>query len=149
MGGDVILNKNDIDVTDAIFNQIYLAWFGGNVEQEHEDPEDRESGEQRLGYWQNDLFYKDEYDFHLNGRVERALNNLAMTSQGVYDLELTASEDLEFLSSFGEIEVNVEIIGNDKINLSVKIQQSNEETDILVNFVYDATKQELIENRWL
>lgn len=143
-GGDVILSNNDLEITQSIYNQVYLAWFGGNLVHDHSDEEERLSDEQRFGYWQNDLFFSGLYSGgKLSSELELSLTSLPLTSQGLYDLKKAAEEDLEFLSEVADITVTLYGIDVDKIEIIAKLQQSNG-TDNVFKFVWDATKLEVI-----
>ena len=144
-GGDLILGNNDLETTNAIYNFVYLAWFGGNVVDGDVDAEERVAGEQRYDYWQNDTFFKNEYkNLKLTSQTELMLSNVALTSQGLYDLEVTATEDLAVLKEIAGITVNVSVDGNNNINLIAKLQQIDSSNIEEYKFVWDATKSELI-----
>jgi len=148
-GGDVILNTNDLDMTNSFYNQVYLAWFGGNVEDSHSDAEDKLDSEENHNYWQNSLFFSEDKSGKLVSETELALLTLPLTSQGISNLENTAKEDLEFLSDFGNIEVNVEIDDYNRISLTAKIEESEDNKSIDFKFVWDYSKQVVITEKIL
>lgn len=148
-GGDVILNTNDLDMTNSFYNQIYLAWFGGNIEDSHSDSEDKLDGEENYDYWQNSLFFSEDKNGKLVSETELALLTLPLTSQGLYNLETIAKEDLSFLSDFGNVEVNVEIDDYNRISLTAKIEESGETNSIDFKFVWDYSKQVVITEKIL
>ena len=134
-GGDMYLKNGDIEMTDGLFNQPYLAHFGGNT-QANTTGEEVE-GTERFDWWGNALLFAVP-EAQMNSNVERALNENALSSFGRGEIERQANRDLEFLSELGEVSSQVTIIGNDKVKISDKIQQT------VKSFIWDATKKEVI-----
>ena len=64
-GGEFVLLTNDIETTGALWTNVYLALFGGNVESDHSDEEDSVN-EPNLDYWGNKLFYPENDTNWLN-----------------------------------------------------------------------------------
>lgn len=133
-GGEISLKNGDIEGTGAIFNMVYLAHFGGNIEASTTGNEDE--GEERSDWWGN--FYLEEKAM-MNSELERALNNNPLTSSGRASIERAAKKDLEFLSDIADVDVSVQITGNNKIKITEKINQT------IINFIWDSTKNEIIE----
>ena len=134
-GGEINLLNGDIEMTDGLFNQPYLSHFGGNTEASTTGEE--QEGTERFDWWANALMFA-QPEAQMNSEVERALNNNALSSSGRSDIEQQAKKDIDFLSVLGEVSSTVSIIGNDKIKISDKINQS------VKSFIWDATRQELI-----
>jgi len=53
-GGELIVTNNDLVLSETLFNQVYLALFGGYIEAVTRG--DEPINEERLDYWQNSLF---------------------------------------------------------------------------------------------
>jgi hypothetical protein len=117
-GGDIIKTSNNLETTEALFNQIYLAWFGGNL---------------------NDDFWLIESES--NGNLETLLNNVALTPQGLKDIQVQAKNDLLFLED--EVNISIAVEGLDRLKIIAEINQKT------FTFVWDATKSELIESRYI
>jgi hypothetical protein len=135
-GGEISLKNGDIQMTDSISNQPYLAHFGGNVEASTTGEEI--VGEDRSDWWGNTFFENDQAS-QMNSELERALNNTALNSAGRLSITQSAKTDLEFLKEIADIDCEASITGIDKISISDKINQTQK------TFSWDATNDELIE----
>jgi hypothetical protein len=133
-GGELSLKSGDIETTQAVFNQFYLAHFGGNTEASTTGNETE--GTERMDWWGN-MFLNEKSQ--MNSSLEKTLQGVALTSAGRVEVEREARKDIDYLSDLGELSTVVQIIGNDKIQISDKINQSK------VDFIWDATKSEVIE----
>src|SRR5690606_6946193 len=78
-GGDIKLLGNDLAVIYSHENQVYLALFGGNVEQSTPAQETTETTED---WWGNNLLFGGDAAKQFNSETERALNNTALNSAG-------------------------------------------------------------------
>ncbi len=119
-GGDLVVESNDLQLTDELTNQVYLGLFGGNVEQSTFEFNPDVANE-RFDFWGNELFHQDEPDFQFNSQFERTLNRVALNTQGLQELEQAAEQDLSFLSEFGTVNVDISIISHDRIRIHVLI----------------------------
>ena len=137
-GGDLNLKNDDIETISGLTNQVYLALFGGNIEENTSN--DLVELEQRSDWWANSLL-KAENQF--NSNFERALRENPLNSGGLIALENAAKEDLKYLKEFGDIEINSEITGINKMVLFVNIIEPNNQSTKL-KFIWDGTKQEII-----
>ena len=139
-GGDLVLNGNDLQVIDGFQNMIYLALFGGNIEQ---STKEFDEDEERFDYWANDLLMLDSPDIQYNSETERTLNEVALNSRGRLLIEQSVKKDLEFMQDFGNIEVNVSIIQSDRVKINVIIKEPNELNSNEFNYIWGATENEL------
>lgn len=119
-GGDLVIESNDLQLTDELTNQVYLALFGGNVEQST-DEVNLDIANERFDFWGNELFHQDEPDFQFNSEFERTLNRVALNTQGLQELEQVAEQDLSFLNEFGTVTVSISVISHNRIRIDVKI----------------------------
>lgn len=131
-GGDVQLNGNDYAKALGIENQVYLAWFGGNVEQS------TKPGvvlAQSFDYWANGLLMGSNPSIQYNSEFERALRNVSLTSSGRVELEAAAKKDLEFLKDMGiTYTIQVAITDTDRVEILLKLYTDTlQEKIILVN----------------
>lgn len=133
-GGEISIVNGDIQSTDSLANQSYLAHFGGNLEAltTGEETENTE----RFDWWGNTFLSQEN---QMNSLLEKTLNEVALNSSGRITLERKSKEDLGFLKDFGEISTTVQISSNDKVRISDKINQTK------VDFIWNATKEEIIE----
>jgi hypothetical protein len=133
-GGEINIENGIIEETSAIFNQIYLAHFGGNLEASTTGEE--QEGKERFDWWGNGFL---DAENQMNSNLERSLNENTITSYGRNFIERAAKEDIEYLSNMAEIETTVSIVSFDKLKIFHKINQTQ------VNYIWDATKNEVIE----
>ena len=144
-GGDLQLKGNDLDVSGSIFNQIYMALLGGN-------PSASTTGEeliteQRQDWWANSLVYQDLPDLQQNATLERVLNEVALDSSGRLQIEEAAKNDLKVLKDVAEISVETRITDIDRIEIIIfALEPDNIQKQEFI-FIWDATKQEVIEFR--
>jgi len=136
-GGDMSIQNNDIWATMALWNQIYIGLFGGNVEESTNDATGK--GEQRKDYWGNQ-FLEAEPDEFLNSQTERILNTTSLNSAGRIRIEQTVKNDLAFLSKLGAVTVAVSIVGIDRILIEIGITEPNELTDQRFRILWDGTR---------
>jgi phage gp46-like protein len=141
-GGDLIKNTNDLSVIYGFENEVYIALFGGNVKED--TPQKRNPLDQDLSFWGNNLLHPNDKSVQYNSKTERALDTIALTSSGRALIEQAVRDDLNYLNAIGTITASVSIVGVDKIEIDVTIQQP---ASTAQNFTYlwDATKQELID----
>lgn len=134
-GGEIFIKDNgDVETTDGLFNMPYLSHFGGNVEAVTTGQE--EEGEERFDWWGNTFL---EENSQMNSLLEKSLNENNLSSQGRNFIERDAKTDLQSLNEIGSTDSSVSIISNDKIQVSDRIEQLNQE------IIWTKTKDELIQ----
>lgn len=139
-GGEINLINDDIDTIKGLTNQVYLALFGGNVEES--TSENSNIGQQRLD-WPGNEYMETENQF--NSSFERKLNEINLTSAGISILLDTAKKDIDFLNDYADIEIEGNIIGLGKFQLDVKLQEPGQKSTKLI-FIWDNTKNEVVQN---
>ena len=138
-GGDFNLKNEDIETISGLTNQVYLALFAGNIEENTSD--DLDELEQRNDWWGNFLLVKEN---QFNSNFERTLRTIALNSSGLIQIENAAKEDLKYLQEFADIEISSEITGINKMTLFVNIIEPDQQSTKL-RFIWDGTRQEIIE----
>jgi len=113
-GGDVLVKGNDLVKYYENEGQVYLALFGGNVEED--TPSVQVPGKLREYFWGN-YFLSTENQF--NSKTERALKNTELSSQGRARIQSAVEYDLNFLKKYADITVEVSIIGQNKITIKI------------------------------
>lgn len=141
-GGDVSLMGNDLAMTDGFTNMPYLGWFGGNPG--FNTTGNEIENEQRFDWFGNSLFFENQPIIQFNSFLEDVLNNTTLDSDGRNKIENFAARDLEFLSTFAEVEVNASIISDNKVSIEVKLKKPGNLDEKSFQFVWDATNKELI-----
>jgi len=144
-GGEANLLSNDLELTNSIFNQVYLALFGGNpgfitsnltVE-----------SEQNFDWWGNNLFFKNDPDSQFNSYTEEILNTTALNSSTREIIKGYVLKDLQFLSNLAEVSVDIFIIDSDKLKINIFLKELSNLQNKEFQFIWDGTKSELIEKR--
>ena len=141
-GGEIAVVNGDIGLTDYLYNQVYLALFGGNVEAVTLGNEP--VGAPREDYWQNDLLYFNQPELQFNSTTELALRQNALNSTGRIAIQRAVEADLTYLNSIADITVNVVILSTNKIQIGVRLQQPANNIDATIKFIWDNARAELI-----
>jgi phage gp46-like protein len=139
-GGDINIVNDDIETIQSLANQVYLALFGGNVEQ---STSEIVQGSERLDYWGNEYL---DIEQQFNSTFERALTQVALTSSGISKLEDAAKKDLKYLSNYADVSISGSIPDISKFRLEIILKQPSDES-LKVVFVWDGNKNEVIEQR--
>lgn len=142
-GGDLSLKGNDLSKTSSLFNMVYLALFGGNVEASTLGNE--LVTEQRFDWWANQVLFDEQPNIQFNSLTERTLRETTVNSSGRIDIENAVQADLEFMSDFAETSVSVTLETIDRIAILVTLQEPNNLQEQEFKFIWDATKEEVIE----
>jgi hypothetical protein len=139
-GGDLVFSGGDIKLTSELYNQPYLARFGGNREASTTDQfaDDEERGD----YWANGLLLTDEPNIQFNSKFEKALSEIELSSSGRIKLERMAGEDLEYLEGFADHESVLSIESVDRVKLEDKISKGGKN----FSYIWDEAKDEVIED---
>ena len=140
-GGDLVFEGGDIKLTSEIYNQPYLARFGGNKEASTSD--EFSDGQERGDYWANELLLSGSSNEQFNSKFEKALNELPLSSAGRIKLERIAGEDLDYLEGFAEHESTLVIPTVDKIRLKDSIYKGDNES---FSYIWDEAKDEILDN---
>lgn len=128
-GGDAQLNGNDFALVQGFENTIYLAMFGGNPGFVTGKREDRE---QAFDWWGNKLLFNNTPNQQMNSHTQYTLQTVALNSFGRKLIENAIKKDLDFLKVYGKIEVDVEIVSDDRIKVLIKITVQDGTTRISV-----------------
>lgn len=113
-GGDVLVKGNDLVKYYENEGQVYLALFGGNVEED--TPSVQIPGKVRNYYWGN-YYLSSENQF--NSKTERSLKNVELSSQGRAKIQSAVEYDLNYLKKYATVDVQVSIIGQNKITIKI------------------------------
>jgi len=141
-GGDFLLMNGDLALSETLFQTVYLALFGGNVEASTVGNEI--DSQERVDFWGNDLFFRDEKSKQFNSETERTLNSVTINSSGRLKIKSAVEQDLFFLKNIADLEIEVLILGINKVNIQIKITQIGEQSSRLFQFIWDNAKSEII-----
>lgn len=142
-GGEMALKNEDLQVIHGLTNQVYLALFGGNIEES--TSEEIKQSDFRQDYWGNE-YLDDEFQF--NSELEKTLMTVALNTNGLSIIKDAAERDLEFLKKYCDIEIQVSLIKLNFVEIFVILQEPSKEST-KIKLVWDGTKNELIENKIL
>lgn len=142
-GGDISILNKDIEVVSSLSNQVYIALFGGNVGYiTRNDFQNQE----RLDFWGNSLFYKNNYKKQFNSYTEYFLNNSVINSLFRSKLIEYVQKDLDFLDAVFVTEVDV-FISTNRITISVDIKEKDNTLVKNIEIVWDTFKSQVIEQK--
>lgn len=141
-GGEMSIAFNDLLMGESLFQQVYLAFFGGNIEVNTRG--DELISEERFDWWGNPLFFSEFPNKQFNSNTERTLLNIVMNSVGRLSLIQSMNEDLQYLNDLLNHDVDVQFISNNLIRLIVNFTPKGIQENKILQLIYDNAKQELI-----
>jgi len=141
-GGEFAIQDGDLAMSETLFTQFYLAWFGGNVEGNTKS--NVLINEERVDYWGNTLFWKETPSVQFNSNLERVLSGVVLNSAGRLEILQAAKDDIAYLSDVLTATVDVQLLGVDQVRISVKTIPKDNQQEKVLQLVYDNAKQELI-----
>jgi phage gp46-like protein len=133
-GGSLNVKADDLETVQGITNQVYLALFGGQVEQE--TLPENENLEERSDWWANNFIVEEN---QLNSTFERELQRVALNSAGIAKLENAARKDLEYLKAYSDIKVEGFLERPNWFRLEVTLSEPSKEST-KITFIWDGTK---------
>lgn len=141
-GGDLAVLSNDLAMCEALYQQVYLALFGGNVEASTKQK--YIETEERFDYWGNSLIWNEKNTRQFNSQTERALINNPMSSSGRLAILQAVNEDLSYLVSLLSYTVDVSVLGLNNLKITVNFTAKSNQQNKVLQLVYDNAKNELI-----
>lgn len=139
-GGEINIENNDIQLNESLYQTIYIALFGGNVEASTIGNE--VETEERLDYWANPLLFATKTNKQYNSETQRTLSNVTINSNGRLKIKQAVENDLTFINSIASYEVEVSIISTDRIEIIITLSDGTE-----LQFIWDNAKDEVITNK--
>lgn len=141
-GGELLLLNNDLVLSETLFQTIYLALFGGNFEASTTGEEI--AGQERFDFWANDLLFKTQKSKQMNSETERILTEVTINTAGRLKIKSAVEQDLNFLKKIINFEVDVVILGTDKIKILIIMSSISNQSDKVFQFIWDNAKKQLI-----
>lgn len=135
-GGDVVFENGDLVLGSEVYNQPYLAHFGGNKEGISDEYIE---GKPRNDFWGNTIIQDKEC---FDSRFERALTQNEISSSGIKKIEQAAIDDMAYLEGFAETESTVVSKTIDRVDLHDKISSQN---NVEFSYIWNEAKDEVIE----
>jgi len=140
--GDFAIVNDDLLMAESLYQQVYLALFGGNIEANTKDA--YLLSEERFDYWGNTLIWKNEKSSQFNSETERTIQNNALNSTGRLRIIQAINNDLEYLKSVVIFDVDVQITGRDNLKIIVNFSSKSNQQDRVLQMIYDNAKKEVI-----
>jgi len=144
-GGQIAILNNDLVLNEVLYNQFYLALFGGNYEASTTGNEQNANG--RKDYWANSLIFADNPVKQFNSQTERLLDSVVLNSSGRLEIERAVNEDLAYLKTLMNFTVNVSFDGSKKVVILVQFSEKTQQEEKSLQLVFDNAKKELIIER--
>lgn len=99
-GGEFVIENNDLTIETGLYTQIYLAVFGGSVDEE----------------WFGNLYLLEEEQKQFNSRFEKTINETKINSDSLQKLKSALDYDLSRLVKDGKA---------DKVNTQIQVLKTN------------------------
>ena len=141
-GGDFAILSNDLVLGDVLYQQFYLALFGGNLKASTKQT--YLSNEERFDYWGNSLVWPTNKNRQFNSETERILDNIVLNSSGRLKVIQAVKNDLAYLSNVINFEVEVNLLSQNKLSITITFSGKTNQQDKALQFVFDSSKNELI-----
>lgn len=141
-GGELAILYDDLLLVEELYQQVYIAFFGGNTAQNTKDK--YLSGEERFDYWANTLIWKEKPSKQFNSFTERTLNSVALNGAGRIEILRAMEKDLSYLSDVLIATLDVEFLSLNKIKLIIEFKQKSNQENKVLQLVYDNAKNEVI-----
>ena len=141
-GGDFAVLSNDLVLSDTLYQQFYLAMFGGslkaNTKAKYLD------NEERFDYWGNSLIWPTQPNKQFNSETERTLKEVAINSFGRMKVLQAVKSDLAYLSNVINFDIEVNLLNENKLSITITFTEKTNQQDKSLQFVFDNSKSELL-----
>lgn len=141
-GGDFAIVNNDLLMGESLYQQIFLALFGGNVEGSTKSS--YLETEDRFDYWGNSLVWNEVKTKQFNSETERTIRNTALNSSGRMSILRAVNDDLAYLKGIVDFKVEIELLNSSRIKITVTFSKKSNQQDKVLQMVYDNAKNEII-----
>lgn len=141
-GGDFAILSNDLVLGDVLYQQFYLALFGGNLKASTKQT--YLDNEERFDYWGNSLVWSTNKARQFNSETERVLHEIVLNSSGRLKVIQAVKTDLAYLESVINFEVEVSLESLNRVAILITFTGKTNQQDKSLQFVFDSSKNELI-----
>lgn len=141
-GGDFAIIEDDLSMGESLYQQIFLALFGGNIEASTKI--NYLETEERFDYWGNSLIWKTEISKQFNSQTERTIQNTTLNSSGRLTILRAVNVDLDYLKSILNFTADVQILGRDNLRIIVQFSEKTNQQDRVLQIIYDNAKKEVL-----
>lgn len=141
-GGDLLVSNNDLNLVESLYQQVYLALFGGNIES---DTTGQELETQiREDWWGNEIFNDNKIKKQFNSITERTLDSVTLNTSGRIDIVRAVEEDLKVLENIADFSIKVIILSTDRVKIEIQLIQPDEFQEKSFQFIWDNATGEVI-----
>lgn len=144
-GGELLIVDDDFNLTEVLFQLVYLALFGGNVESITLGNE--KDGDLRNDWWANSLLFKNNAAKQMNSLTEKTLRTTALSSAGRIAIQNSVDQDLQFLRQIVDISTEVAIKDNHRVEIYVRLNRYKGKEDVKLQFLWDNIQNTVIMNK--
>jgi len=141
-GGNLLVGNSDITLVESLYQQIYLALFGGNLEANTTGSE--LSTQIREDWWGNSLLNNKKPNKQFNSNTERILDSVALNTSGRIEIERAVEDDLKLLRNIADFSVKVIILSTNKVKIEILMQKPDKFQDKSFQFIWDNATNEVI-----
>lgn len=128
-GGEMKILNGDLLLTETLYQTIYLALFGGNLNQSE--------------WWGNELLFPEQNSKRFISQTENTLISTALNSRGRQLIQQAVESDLEFISENIDLNISVSIESIYSVKIKINITSTNEGLEL----VWNNAEKELIINK--
>lgn len=144
-GGELAIINNDIHLSESLYQTIYLALFGGNLEASTRG--DELPNEERFDWWGNSLLFAERQNKQFNSETERTLDSVTLNSVGRLRIKTAVENDINFLRNITNFDVNIVILDTNKVLISIILNGLANQDNQELQFIWDNAKNEVIIDR--
>ena len=141
-GGNLLVANNDISLVESLFQQCYLALFGGNIEVNTTGNE--LDSQIREDWWGNTLFNDKNINKQFNSNTERTLDSVALNTAGRIAIERAVDDDLKLLRNIANFTIKVIILSTNRVKIEILMLRPDKFQDKSYQFIWDNASNEVI-----
>ncbi|AIX11885.1 hypothetical protein [Flavobacterium phage V157] len=141
-GGEMAIVSSDLLLGESLYQQVYLALFGGNVEVNTRG--DELITDERFDYWGNSLFFGETQSKQFNSNTERTLLNVVLNSSGRLAIIQSIKDDLQYLNELLNFDADVEFLTTNEIKLLIYFTPKGSQENKVLQLIYNNAKNEII-----
>jgi hypothetical protein len=141
-GGDFRIISNDLVLGDVLYQQFYMAMFGGNIKASTKQT--YLENEERFDYWGNSLVWATNKSKQFNSETERSIHEVVLNSSGRMKILQAVKEDLAYLENLLNFEVEVSLLAGNRVAILITFTEKTNQQNKSLQFVFDSSKNEVI-----
>ena len=141
-GGDFSVISNDLVLSDVLYQQFYLALFGGNIKASTK--QSYLENEERLDFWGNALVWATNKARQFNSETERVIQEIVLNSSGRMKIIQAVKDDLAYLEPLINFEVEVNLLNQNRLAIIITFTEKTNQQNKSLQFVIDSSKNEVI-----